>query len=80
MPLRPDLRHLYCTPEWQAARERHLMRTGGRCEGCGKPDRTSVLTRTGAGHMFWRFPNRPVWFNERGWPCSIEDYQVLVDR
>lgn len=54
MPIRPDLRPLYRTPEWRAARRRVLERAGGQfdtsgrylggahCEECGKPDRTHV--------------------------------------
>lgn len=49
MPIRPDLRHFYRGPEWQAKRRRILERAGGRfdakgryrggatCEQCHKP-------------------------------------------
>jgi hypothetical protein len=29
--------------------------------------------------MFWRTLDRRMWFNDSGWPCSIEDYECLVD-
>ena len=62
MPIRPDLRHLYNTPEYRAVRRRILARAGGkfagedfdgpyvggaRCEECGKPDRVRVWVYAG---------------------------------
>jgi hypothetical protein len=37
MPIAAELRHLYRTPEWFAARKRCQDRARGRCEWCGKP-------------------------------------------
>jgi hypothetical protein len=38
MPIRPELRHFYRTPEWFAAREAVRKRAGDRCENCGAKD------------------------------------------
>lgn len=37
MPIAPEFRHLYRTPEYFAARRGCLERAKGRCEWCGKP-------------------------------------------
>jgi hypothetical protein len=42
MPIRPELRHFYRTPEYKAARERVVKRAGNRCEQCGKPNHRRV--------------------------------------
>lgn len=42
MPIRPELRHLYRGPGWQAVRARILARAGNQCERCGKPNGTFV--------------------------------------
>lgn len=34
MPIRPELRHLYRGPEWQAQRAAAIERAGGRCATC----------------------------------------------
>jgi hypothetical protein len=34
MPIRPELRHLYRSPEWELARKTVFERAGGRCEHC----------------------------------------------
>jgi hypothetical protein len=36
MPIRPELRKFYQTPEWKAARIAVRERAGDRCEQCGK--------------------------------------------
>ena len=46
MPIRPDLRHLYLTPEWASTRNRILKRARGRCEQCHKPMNCSIYTYT----------------------------------
>jgi hypothetical protein len=43
MPIRAELRHLYRTPEWKAARAACRERAGDCCERCGAPSRTVVL-------------------------------------
>jgi hypothetical protein len=42
MPIRPEFRHFYRSPEWRAARKRVLARAKNRCEQCGKRDRRRV--------------------------------------
>jgi hypothetical protein len=50
MPIRPDLRHFYNTPEWEAAKQRALARAGKKCLFCRKPHKQKVLvTRDGTG-------------------------------
>jgi hypothetical protein len=81
MPIRPELRHLYRTPEWAAARKRILARAGGRCEQCRKPAGKVVFTytwqtwrcsqfpfgREKVYHMAWVALGQHVWRNETGW-------------
>jgi hypothetical protein len=43
MPIRKELRHLYRTPEYKAARARCRERAGDRCEQCGAPNKKTVL-------------------------------------
>jgi hypothetical protein len=45
MPIRKELRHLYRTPEYKAARAACRERAGDRCEECGKLN----------GQIEWRF-------------------------
>jgi 5-methylcytosine-specific restriction endonuclease McrA len=46
MPIRPELRHFYQTPEWFAARKACRERAGDRCEHCGATNETiAVLPR-----------------------------------
>ncbi len=66
MPVRPELRHFYRGPAWRTTRARILRRAGKRCENCGKPDRTTVLTCTGRGRMFWMPANGGRWRDECG--------------
>jgi hypothetical protein len=79
MPIRPDLRHHYRTPEWRAARSRIMARAKNCCEQCGKPNRAAVETLTGRSivtgdpTMLWRHAMlwRPVgdgWRNDFGGP------------
>lgn len=42
MPIRPELRHLYRGPKWEAVRARILARAGNRCEQCGKRNHRRV--------------------------------------
>lgn len=46
MPIRPELRHHYSTPEWLETRARILKRAKNRCEQCGKRNHTIVFTYT----------------------------------
>lgn len=48
MPIRPELRHFYRTPEWIEAREAVARRSEGRCEWCGVRD-GAVGVRTPSG-------------------------------
>lgn len=43
MPIRPELRHLYRGPAWEAVRARIRDRAGDRCEECGAPNGIQVL-------------------------------------
>jgi hypothetical protein len=80
MPVKPENRHHYTTPEYKAAREVVRKRAGGRCEcdglcglkheqpfagRCCAPNRTRVL----------RDPTEPSrwWSVETGYPCSLID-------
>lgn len=59
MPIRPELRAFYSTPEWKATRARIRLRAGGvfdsngvyrggaRCEQCGVLDRKTALRAFG---------------------------------
>jgi hypothetical protein len=47
MPIRPELRHLYRGPAWNATRERVLKRAENRCEQCGVPNRKVVMRAAG---------------------------------
>ncbi len=47
MPIRPELRKFYRTPEWYAAREAVKFRAKDRCERCGDLNHTVVLRRDG---------------------------------
>lgn len=38
MPIRPEFRHFYRGPAWQATRARIRERAGDRCEHCGAPN------------------------------------------
>lgn len=76
MPIRPELRHHYRGPQWQAARQRIRERAGDCCEQCGKPNRAIVETLTGFTHhadgrrsawMIWR--NIGPWTNHHGQTC-----------
>src|SRR5579862_53980 len=67
MPIRPELRHHYRTPEWQAARAAVRERAGDRCEQCGRKNGStqrkrwigrgrltmvpSVIIQCGAAHL-----------------------------
>ncbi len=45
MPIRPELRHFYSTPEWQAARAACRERAGDHCEKCGRSNGSYALRR-----------------------------------
>ena len=62
MPIRPELRHFYRTPEYKAARAACRDRAGDKCEQCGKPNGQielrfdtnpyrEVLIQCGASHV-----------------------------
>jgi hypothetical protein len=46
MPIRPELRHFYETPEYKAARKRLIKRSGNLCERCRKPNGKLVWVRS----------------------------------
>ena len=78
MPIRPDLRHMYLTQEWAAARTRILKRARGRCEQCHKPMNCSIYTYTWATwraqgfgrirvyHMVWARTVGSAWRDQSG--------------
>src|SRR3954464_14112555 len=79
MPIRPELRHLYRTPEWKALRAKVFKRARGRCEQCRKPAGREIFTYTwqtweaGPGlsrkklyHMVWIATGCRVWRDESG--------------
>ena len=43
MPIRPELRHYYTGPEWEAARKTILERAGHCCEQCKVPNHALIL-------------------------------------
>lgn len=43
MPIRPEHRHHYRTPEWRAVCEVVDARAGGRCERCGCPNGMEIF-------------------------------------
>ncbi len=50
MPIAPEFRHFYRTPQWREARKAVLGRSGGKCEFCGKPGNAWVcVNRDGTG-------------------------------
>jgi hypothetical protein len=84
VPIRRDLRPLYRTPEYFAARDRVLARSRGRCEHCLRPKGELVEMisgKTADGNLFllWRTPGRKHWTNQNGWPATKKDLQVLAD-
>ena len=85
MPIRPDIRHLYRGPVWEATRKRILDRAGNCCEGCGKPNGARVFTYTWKSrdpefggrvryHMVWirdaSEGRKEKWRDEFGYPVS----------
>lgn len=66
MPIRFELHHFYRWPAWQQKRARILKRAGRKCENCHKPDRTTVLTCTGNGRMFWMPACGGRWRDQQG--------------
>jgi hypothetical protein len=81
MPVRPELRHLYRTPEWRALRAEVFKRSRGRCEQCGKPAgpvytytwQTSVIAqgaplarRRKIYHMVWMPVQGGLWTDQEG--------------
>jgi hypothetical protein len=42
MPIRPELRHFYRGPDYEATRARIQQRAKNRCEQCGKPNHRRV--------------------------------------
>ncbi len=65
MPIRPELRHFYQGPEWEATRKRILERAKNKCEQCGKRNHRKVWTRFLSGRMWWSTP-RTRWRNHLG--------------
>ena len=60
MPIRPELKHFYKTPEYRAARERVIARAKNRCEQCGKPNGEMVETCSGRTLSLMGNPGRKV--------------------
>ena len=46
MPIRPELRHFYKTPEWKAARLRTRERALDRCQRCGAKNGSYIVRNT----------------------------------
>ena len=71
MPIRRELRHYY-DKHWRfITRPRILERAGHKCEACGKPDHTQVLTMTWEEErrrrMIWSLDKVvQEWRNEKG--------------
>lgn len=51
MPIRPELRPYYQTPEWLEARERAYQRADGHCERCGSMNGQSYLALDSKGDL-----------------------------
>lgn len=51
MPIKPELRHHYQTPEWFAARDAARARSGDRCERCGLSNQTFVEKQRVGGYV-----------------------------
>lgn len=62
MPIRPELRHLYRGPEYEAQRRRILERAGVRCEQCGAPNHRILLRVAG----WWFDRSCGVWHGPGG--------------
>ena len=65
MPIRPELRHFYRTPEYKAARERIVARAKNKCEQCGKRNHRRVHARYLMGRMWWSY-SATVWRDQHG--------------
>ena len=82
MPIRPEFRHLYKTPEYRAARERVVQRAGNCCEECRKPNGERVETFTNYA-MGFRLPGEgprrglPVMFWRNAGCCWRDSSGVL---
>lgn len=63
MPIRPELRHLYRGPAWQAIRARILARAGHKCERCEKPNRAFLKVTRGG---IWYDDAASGWRNDQG--------------
>jgi hypothetical protein len=78
MPIRPELRHLYCTPEWRELRDKLFKQARGRCSICKKPHRLIIYTytwqtyeivdgrRVKRYHMCWARANGRAWRDQNG--------------
>lgn len=60
MPIRPEFRHFYRTPQYRAARDRVMARAKNRCEQCKKPNRTNVFVLTMFEEPRCMFPLRRI--------------------
>lgn len=63
MPIRPEHRAFYASPEWAAIRTRILARAGHVCEWCAKPNRELMLVTRGG---YWRLSTSRVWRDSAG--------------
>lgn len=87
MPIARELRAFYRSPEWEAIRERILVRDRQRCKFCTRPNGQLIATRIGDGpddrgrvsrRMFWRREDSLVWMNETGWRLTVEEYELAL--
>lgn len=64
MPIKPELRHFYRGPAWEAKRAFVLDRANHECENCGRPNRMAMwVLRDGTGRwaLYWEGGTRDLW-------------------
>lgn len=61
MPIAPELRHFYRTPDWFAARSLCMERAKGKCEWCGKPKGSNLQALDRTGRWFNKESGDWVW-------------------
>lgn len=77
MPIARHLRKLYRTQSWRDATAAARKRAKDRCEGCAKPNKTRIWTRTGEGRMFWRPRGHSLtWRNHEGLVLTAEEWEL----
>lgn len=78
MPIRPEHRAFYTSPEWAAIRTRILARAGDKCEWCDKPNRQKMLVARGG---YWCLLESSTWRDCQGVviirPPHHESYRAI---